>query len=236
MKQPSPAAQPLGIEEAAPHTQPLQPEPPFSAHTRLPTEHGLFDMRVLVDEAGSEHLALSVGELSGAEDVLVRVHSECITSEVFGSLKCDCKAQLEEALRRIQREGRGLVCYLRQEGRGIGLTNKIRAYALQSTGVDTVDANRMLGLPDDLRHYESAVEMIQSLGIRSVRMLTNNPSKIESLQQLGVQVNARQPIVVGVNPVNHDYLVTKHDRMGHLYSVQEIEQAEAYNDSQQKAI
>ncbi|MCB9545621.1 MAG: GTP cyclohydrolase II [Myxococcales bacterium] len=192
-------------------------EPPFFARTRLPTEHGDFDVRVLVDAEGREHVALSVGELAGAEDVLVRMHSECLTSEVLGSLKCDCKAQLDAALERIQAAGRGLVIYLRQEGRGIGLGNKIRAYALQEAGADTVDANRLLGFEDDLRSYDVAVQVIAALGIRSVRLLTNNPLKIEALAEAGVKVSGREAVFTGLNPVNQNYLETKRVRMGHLY-------------------
>ena len=194
----------------------------FFAQTRLPTEYGDFDVRVLVDADGLEHVALSVGELAGARDVHVRVHSECMTSEVFGSLKCDCKAQLEAALRHIQAEGRGLVCYLRQEGRGIGLGNKIRAYALQNAGADTVDANRMLGLGDDLRRYDSATAMIGALGIRSVKLMTNNPLKVEGLREGGVEVTGRVPVVTGINDINHGYLETKRQRMGHLYGADEL--------------
>lgn len=195
----------------------LREEAPFYARTMLPTEHGEFCVRVLVDEAGREHVALSVGELDGAEGVPVRMHSECMTSEVFGSLKCDCKHQLDAALQHIQAEGRGVVVYLRQEGRGIGLGNKIRAYALQNHGADTVDANRMLGLEDDTRDYSAAVAVIQALGIRSVKLLTNNPLKLQALLDAGVEVVERVELVTGVNAVNHGYLETKRLRMGHLY-------------------
>ena len=190
---------------------------PFYAKTTLPTAHGTFDVRVYVDREGHEHLAISVGDLSDGDEVLTRVHSECMTSEVFGSLKCDCKAQLDTALRLIQSEGRGVVIYLRQEGRGIGLGNKIRAYALQSAGADTVDANRILGFEDDLRSYEPAAKMLAGLKVRSINLLTNNPLKIEGLQRLGVVVQRRTPLVAGRNTVNQGYLETKRERMGHLY-------------------
>lgn len=190
----------------------------FFAQTRLPTEYGDFDVRVLVDADGLEHVALSVGELAGARDVHVRVHSECMTSEVFGSLKCDCRDQLEAALASIQAAGQGVVLYLRQEGRGIGLGNKIRAYQLQAEGADTVDANRLLGFADDLRSYEVAGEMLAALGVRSVRLITNNPSKIDGLAANGVEVVGRLPLVAGVNTTNHGYLETKRQRMGHLYA------------------
>ncbi|MCA9561725.1 MAG: GTP cyclohydrolase II [Myxococcales bacterium] len=193
-------------------------EPPFYARTRLPTAHGTFDVRVLVDGEGREHLAISVGQLEGARGLPVRVHSECLTSEVLGSLKCDCKPQLDAALAAIQAAGRGAVLYLRQEGRGIGLGNKIRAYAMQEAGLDTVDANRVLGFGDDLRDYAVAATMLEALGVESVRLLTNNPLKIEGLRDAGVDVEGRDPLVTGVNPVNRGYLETKRARMGHLYA------------------
>jgi GTP cyclohydrolase II len=192
-------------------------ESAFYAHTVLPTEHGVFDVRVIRDAQGREHVVLSVGDVSGADDVLMRMHSECLTSEVLGSLKCDCKAQLDAALQRIQEVGRGMVIYLRQEGRGIGLGNKIRAYALQSAGADTVDANRRLGFDDDLRDYDIAVQAIKALGIRSVRLMTNNPLKLNALLEAGVEVRGREPIVTGINVVNLHYMQTKRERMGHLY-------------------
>jgi GTP cyclohydrolase II len=192
---------------------------PFYAHTRLPTKHGTFDVRVFRDAAGAEHLAISRGHLDGGESVVVRVHSECLTSEVLGSLKCDCAAQLETALAAIARTGRGCVLYLRQEGRGIGLGNKIRAYALQEAGADTIEANRLLGLPDDDRSYDVAVEMLRGLGVRSVLLMTNNPLKLDGLAAAGMVVRGRVPCVVGLNPVNRGYLETKAARMGHLYRV-----------------
>ena len=195
----------------------LVDEDAFYAHTVLPTEHGAFDVRVMRDAQGREHLALSVGDVAGSDDVLIRMHSECLTSEVLGSLKCDCKAQLDAGLRRIQEAGRGVLIYLRQEGRGIGLGNKIRAYALQSAGADTVDANRRLGFEDDLRDYAIAVRILKALDVRSVRLMTNNPLKLNALLEAGVTVSGREPIVTGVNPVNLGYLRTKRERMGHLY-------------------
>lgn len=200
----------------------LKDEPsPFYAHTRLPTAHGTFDVRVF-REGDKEHLAISVGELDGAEALPVRVHSECLTSEVLGSLKCDCKPQLDSALELIQRQGRGVVLYMRQEGRGIGLGNKIRAYHLQEQGVDTVDANRLLGFGDDLRRYEAAGEMLAGLGVRSVALVTNNPLKVDGLSSAGVEVVDRIPLVTGVNPVNVHYLETKRVRMGHMYSADDV--------------
>jgi GTP cyclohydrolase II len=147
--------------------------------------------------------------------VPLRVHSECLTSEVLGSLKCDCREQLEHALAHIGRAGRGVVLYLRQEGRGIGLGNKIRAYALQACGVDTVDANRVLGLPDDARTYAQSAAMIRALGIRSVSLLTNNPDKLAALHRLGIVVRNQVPVLIAPNPHSAGYLETKRLRMNH---------------------
>jgi GTP cyclohydrolase II len=188
----------------------------------LPTRHGEFETHVFRSVAGpdpearpSEHVALVSGEIRGRQNVLVRVHSECITSEAFGSLKCDCKEQLDAALAAIARSNGGVVVYLRQEGRGIGLANKIRAYALQSDGHDTVDANRLLGLPDDARRYDAARDILAHLGVASVRLLTNNPGKVASLRSLGVRVVERVPIVVPPNPHSTRYLEAKRVRMQH---------------------
>jgi len=159
-------------------------------------------------------MAISQGELSG-DPVLVRIHSACFTGEALGSLKCDCKAQLERALREINREGRGVVVYLFQEGRGIGLGNKIRAYALQTSGADTVDANRQLGFADDDREYSDALEILSELGVERVRLMTNNPLKLEALKAAGLEVTERVSIEVGRNEVNASYLDTKRDRMRH---------------------
>lgn len=196
---------------------------PFYAHAHLPTAHGTFDVRVFRGPDGKEHLAISIGDLEGTEGLMTRVHSECLTGEVLGSLKCDCKPQLDGALAHIQSEGLGLVLYLRQEGRGIGLGNKIRAYSLQEQGADTVDANRLLGFDDDLRRYDIAAEMLRALGVKSVTLLTNNPSKIEGLRAAGIPVLARVEHVTGVNEVNAEYLQTKRRRMGHLLDTQDIE-------------
>jgi GTP cyclohydrolase II len=198
------------------------------AKATIPTRHGDFETHVFrslrtapeVDGGRSlspEHVALvygDVADLRGRKDVLVRVHSECMTSEVFGSLKCDCKEQLEAAMGSIARAGLGAILYLRQEGRGIGLANKIRAYALQSRGHDTVDANRLLGLPDDARSYEVARDMLSHFGVESVRLLTNNPAKVTALRKLGVDV-ARVPIVVPPNKHSSHYLEAKRLRMEH---------------------
>lgn len=203
----------------------IRPQLRVLAHAPVPTNFGTFDMRVFRFVTAGEpcpehglspdHVAISVGDLAGARDVLVRVHSECLTSEVFGSVKCDCKQQLEAAQQRIARAGCGVVLYLRQEGRGIGLANKIRAYELQSAGHDTVDANRLLGLPDDARDYSAAAAMLEHLGIESVRLMTNNPAKVDALQSLGVDVTGREPVLVDNGPLAATYLETKRQRMGH---------------------
>jgi len=203
----------------------IRPQLQVIAKAPVPTNYGTFDMHVFrwADDQrppcehglSPDHVALTVGDLDRADDVLVRVHSECLTSEVFGSLKCDCKLQLEAAQARIAREGRGVILYLRQEGRGIGLANKIRAYELQHEGHDTVDANRLLGLPDDAREYGAAAAMLAFLGVRSVRLLTNNPAKVDGLTGLGVAVNGREPVIVSTNQFSAGYLETKRARMGH---------------------
>jgi len=198
------------------------------AEATLPTRYGNFVTHVFRSEAPrepddtsseppvvAEHVALVFGEVRGKSDVLVRVHSECMTSEVFGSLKCDCKEQLDASMAAIARAGSGAVLYLRQEGRGIGLANKIRAYALQSDGHDTVDANRMLGLPDDARKYDAARDMLDHLGIASVRLMTNNPAKVLGLRALGVTVLGRVPIVVPPTAHSARYLEAKRVRMDH---------------------
>jgi GTP cyclohydrolase II len=181
------------------------------AKAAIPTRHGDFDAHVFP----GEHVALVRGKVDGQHGVLVRVHSECLTSEVFGSLKCDCKDQLDAAMATIADAGEGAILYLRQEGRGIGLANKIRAYALQSRGHDTVDANRLLGLPDDARSYDVARDILAHLGVESVRLMTNNPGKIVGLSELGVQVVGRVPVVVPPNPHSAKYLEAKRLRMEH---------------------
>jgi GTP cyclohydrolase II len=199
------------------------------AKAPVPTRHGVFDLQVFRyrsadgdpnEGACAEHVALLMGELAGASRVPVRIHSECITSEVFGSLKCDCKDQLEAAQREISKRGLGAILYLRQEGRGIGLANKIRAYALQAFGADTVDANRLLGLPIDARRYDAAAAMLKRLGIESVELLTNNPAKQEALEALGIAVAARVPLIVPTNPFSAGYIDTKRERMRHEIPVE----------------
>ena len=187
------------------------------AETPLPTRHGTFTVKVFrhADDPEKEHVAVVAGDVAGREAVPVRLHSECLTSEVLGSLKCDCKEQLDRALEHIAAEGEGVVLYLRQEGRGIGLANKVRAYALQACGVDTVDANRQLGLPDDSRRYDGAAAMLGHLGVRSVRLMTNNPDKVAALRALGVEVVERLPVLVRPNVHSRGYLEAKRARMNH---------------------
>jgi GTP cyclohydrolase II len=164
-----------------------------------------------------EHVALTLGAIDGGGPVLVRAHSECLTGDVLGSSRCDCGEQLEGSLRFLQQQGRGILLYLRQEGRGIGLANKISAYALQEQGLDTVEANLALGLPEDAREYRVAAEMLLDLGVRRVHLLTNNPAKIAGLERYGVEVVERIPLSMSPNLSNLGYLRTKREKMGHLY-------------------
>jgi 3,4-dihydroxy 2-butanone 4-phosphate synthase/GTP cyclohydrolase II len=185
--------------------------------TKLPTAYGSFvavGYRSLVDN--KHHVALVKGEVDGVEDVLVRVHSECLTGDVFHSLRCDCGEQLESALSMIEEEGRGVLLYLSQEGRGIGLLNKLRAYKLQEEGLDTVDANLRLGLPADLRDYGIGAQILVDLGLTSIRILTNNPKKISGLAGYGLSVTDQVPIEHVSNPHNVAYLRAKRERMGHI--------------------
>ena len=187
------------------------------AESPLPTRFG--QMRAIVfreKKTGIEHVAMVAGDIAGVEGVLVRVHSECMTSEVFGSLKCDCKDQLDAALAAIGEGGQGAVIYLRQEGRGIGLGNKIRAYALQSEGLDTFEANLRLGFAEDLRRYEIAAEALRLLGVRSVDLITNNPAKIAALIDEHIQVRRRVPSLAPVTRFNRAYLEAKVAHSGHL--------------------
>jgi GTP cyclohydrolase II len=194
----------------------------------LPTHRGAFRAVVFREEAtGAEHVAMVMGDIAGAEGVAVRVHSECLTSEVLGSLKCDCRAQLDRALDFIAERGRGVLLYLRQEGRGIGLGNKIRAYALQAQGHDTYEANRLLGFPDDLRRYDVAADMLRLLGIRSIELITNNPLKLTGLADAGVKVRGRIQLPSPANPHSVGYLRTKRERTGHLIELDEEVQAKA---------
>jgi 3,4-dihydroxy 2-butanone 4-phosphate synthase/GTP cyclohydrolase II len=187
--------------------------------TRLPTEHGDFTaVGYRTDVAGAEHVALVFGDLGDGEDVLVRVHSECLTGDVFGSVRCDCGPQLDAALDRVAEAGRGIVLYMRgHEGRGIGLLHKLQAYQLQDSGLDTVDANLELGLPADARDYGTGAQILYDLGVRSMRLLTNNPAKRAGLEGYGLTVTGREELPVRPHPENVRYLRTKRDRMGHLF-------------------
>jgi GTP cyclohydrolase II len=187
----------------------------IESDAHLPTEAGNFRVRVTKGQDGKEHSLLYTG-LDSTSIPLVRIHSECLTGDAFGSLKCDCGPQLKHALHRIQEEGCGAIVYLRQEGRGIGLHAKIQAYALQDLGLDTLDANLALGLPADGRDYEIAAKMLLEMGIGEVRLMTNNPHKINGLRRHGIRVHERVPHVTGVGEINKDYLETKGKRMGHM--------------------
>ena len=194
------------------------------ADARLPTKYGEFRIRIFHEKStGLDHVALTLGEMSGPDPVLVRVHSECITGDTFASTRCDCGAQLEYTLKEIQRKGWGCVVYLRQEGRGIGLHAKIQAYNLQDKGADTLDANLMLGLPGDARDYSIASKILNTLGVKKVSLLTNNPDKVEKLETLGVSVSERVPLIVGVGKENINYLKTKSSKMGHHILTSDLE-------------
>ncbi|KQW07910.1 GTP cyclohydrolase [Leifsonia sp. Root4] len=197
----------------------------FEVETTIPTTHGPFRVRAYRDRtSGADHVAILAGD-PGSQAPLVRVHSECLTGEAFGSLKCECGPQLDAALATIQRDG-GIVIYLRgHEGRGIGLINKLRAYRLQEDGLDTLDANLALGLPADSRDYGAAAAILDDLGIDAVRLLTNNPEKVRQLELHGVRVSERVPLVVGVGAFNESYLETKRDRMGHSINDQQLADA-----------
>jgi GTP cyclohydrolase II len=192
------------------------------AVAELPTEFGLFKIVAFWNNRdGKDHVAIIKGNVVGASSVPIRIHSECLTGDALGSVRCDCRAQLHASLRRIADEEVGAVLYLRQEGRGIGLMNKIRAYSLQDGGLDTVDANLALGFRDDEREYSVAAHMVTSLNIQSIRLITNNPNKIGQMRELGINVEGRIPHVMPLTPENADYLRTKVERSGHL-----IEQAD----------
>ncbi len=218
------------VENRALKIPPLRPSLDLYSEASLPTERGPFRVAVFRERAAAgpgapgapptiEHVAMIRGDVQG-EGVLARLHSECLTSEVLGSLKCDCRAQLDRALDLIADRGRGVLLYLRQEGRGIGLGNKIRAYALQAQGADTYDANRMLGFPDDLRRYDVAAEMLRVLGVRSVELVTNNPLKVKGLAEAGIAVRRRVTLPSPANPHNLGYLEAKRRRTGHLIEIE----------------
>lgn len=188
----------------------------LAATTRLPTPFGEFSMYGFTEEHGQEHLALTLGDVTGETPVLARVHSECLTGDALFSQRCDCGPQLEAAMARIGEEGRGVIVYLRQEGRGIGLINKLRAYAEQDKGADTVEANEMLGFLPDERDYEVAAEILKALKVAPVRLMTNNPEKMRSLERHGVTITERLPHKVAATDHNRHYLSTKQEKFGHL--------------------
>ncbi|WP_369814085.1 GTP cyclohydrolase II [Neisseria sp. 83E34] len=188
----------------------------FVASCRLPTEWGVFMMHGFEEAGGQEHVALVMGDVGDGEAVLSRVHSECLTGDALFSQKCDCGPQLQAAMQAVQQEGRGVIVYLRQEGRGIGLINKIRAYQLQDQGMDTVEANVALGLPVDARDFTLARDIFRHLGVKSIRLLTNNPQKVAVLENAGIRVVERVPLRVGENEENELYLSTKAGKLGHF--------------------
>jgi 3,4-dihydroxy 2-butanone 4-phosphate synthase/GTP cyclohydrolase II len=190
------------------------------ASAKLPTRYGMWKIHAytsLVD--GKEHVALVMGEINENEPVLVRVHSECLTGDVFGSLKCDCRAQLQRAMEKIAQEGKGVIVYLRQEGRGIGLVNKIKAYHLQDHGFDTVEANKRLGFPPDMRDFGIGAQILRDVGVRKMRLMTNNPKKLIGLEGYGLEIVERVPIEVDVCEHNFNYLRTKKEKLGHILSL-----------------
>lgn len=200
---------------------PLEPLE-WQAEAPIPTRYGTFDLHVFRYHDPSahpglsdEHLALVFGDIRGKASVPVRVHSECLTSEVFGSLKCDCREQLESAQEEIARRGLGIILYLRQEGRGIGLTNKIKAYALQAKGADTIEANRLLHLPVDARQYDVAAAMLRAFEVRSIELMTNNPLKTSALGKLGIIVDKRIPLFIQANEFSARYLEVKREQLQH---------------------
>jgi 3,4-dihydroxy 2-butanone 4-phosphate synthase/GTP cyclohydrolase II len=194
------------------------------AEAKLPTKHGVFTaIAYKSDIDPDEHLALVMGDLSIEKPALVRVHSECLTGDVFGSLRCDCGEQLQLAMQRIAEEGRGVVLYMRQEGRGIGFHNKMRAYELQDNGLDTVEANLSLGFAADLRDYGIGAQILVDLGLHEIRFLTNNPKKIKGFEGYGLKVVEQVPIVAPPNPYNLNYLKTKKDKMGHMLEIPKVD-------------
>lgn len=190
----------------------------YVASSKLPTEWAQFTIHGFEDsETGKEHIALTLGDVGDGQPVLGRIHSECLTGDALFSLRCDCGHQLQEALKRISREGRGIILYLRQEGRGIGLANKIKAYKLQDEGADTVEANEQLGFGADMRDYSICKTMLDHLNIKKVKLMTNNPVKVDALEQFGIEVVERLPLQTGQNPHNEKYLQTKAGKLGHLF-------------------
>ena len=192
----------------------------FVAKSRLPTPYGEFSIYGFEDSTNQkEHLVLAMGDISNGEPVLARVHSECLTGDALFSMRCDCGPQLQSALEHIAKEGRGLILYLRQEGRGIGLINKIKAYHLQDSGLDTVEANEELGFGADMRQYDMCKTMLEHLSVSSLKLMTNNPRKIKALTEQGIEVVERVPHQAGQNSHNEHYLATKAVKLGHMYKL-----------------
>jgi len=205
------------ISASSRETRDNEPKARIAATANLPTRFGEFIIYAFENQYDrKEHIAVVKGDVHGYENVPVRVHSECLTGDVLGSFRCDCRDQLEAGLKHIGKQERGILLYLRQEGRGIGLTNKIRAYALQDLGLDTVEANHALGFPDDERDYAVAAEMLKTLGVKSVELFTNNPRKVQGLRENGIEITKRVPHLQPVNHHNRHYLETKVRKSGHL--------------------
>lgn len=210
----------ISIEDLIHYRLTTEPLISREAQVSLPTSFGQFEMIGFTEKlTGKEHVALVKGDLTSTEPVLVRVHSECLTGDVFGSSRCDCGPQLHAALAQIEQEGRGVLLYMRQEGRGIGLINKLKAYELQEHGLDTVEANAALGFPDDLRNYGISAQILQDLCISDIRLLTNNPRKLDGLAECGITISERVAIELPARPENKQYLQTKAEKLGHLLTL-----------------
>ena len=189
----------------------------FIEQSKLPTRWGEFNIHAFEDPfKGKEHVAITMGDCNSGEPLLLRIHSECLTGDAFGSLRCDCGEQLDQALKMISERKRGAILYLRQEGRGIGLVNKIRAYNLQDQGADTVEANEQLGFGADMRDYSICGPMLKHIGVKSVILMTNNPRKIDALKNMGIEVSDIVPLHTEANPHNKSYLAVKVDKLGHM--------------------